>query len=351
MPAHAILPLFAASSSVVPFISVIVPILNEEACIERLARSILDQDYPAEHYEILMADGGSTDRTLEILARIDPARRIRVLRNPGRTAPCGLNVLIDQARGDIVTRIDGHSFIASDYLRQIADLMSSTGASVVGGPVLMHADTAFQTALVEALYSAVAVGSVPYRTLKARAHVASLQTGSFRREVLSRVGRFDESLAVVEDLDLNTRIRKAGYELLLDPAIRFWYVPRGNLRQLWRQIHTVGRVKLRVLRKHPEIFKLKYVLPTTLVLALAAALVASVVGWRLRLPWVQGTGLAFIASYTAVIAGFALSRVPVLGLNAVRLMAIVPTLHIGYGTGFIRGMIDAARLARSRAHA
>jgi cellulose synthase/poly-beta-1,6-N-acetylglucosamine synthase-like glycosyltransferase len=314
-----------------PFVSIVVPVLDEERTIERLARSLLEQDYPRDRYEIVMADGGSTDRTLEILRRIDPEGRIRVLPNPGRTAPAALNVAIAAAAGEIVTRVDAHSWVAPDYLSRIVAVMEETGEKVVGGPVLMAPDTPFRRALVEALHAKVGVGSVPYRTLRERAYVESLQTGSFRREVLDQVGPFDEALAVVEDLDMNTRIRKAGHRLLLDPSIRFWYVPRPDLRALWRQIWTVGLVKARILRKHPDIFKIKYVLPSTLVVALAASIpVAFVAPWALALP----------AAYVAAVLGFALTRVPRLGAGAARLLAILPTLHLGYGLGFLLGALE-----------
>ena len=315
-----------------PYISIVVPLRNEERYVERLLRSLLDQDYPAERYEIIVADGGSTDATLEILARVDPGGRIRVLPNPGRTAPAALNVAIAAAKGEIVTRVDGHSFVAPDYLSRVVAVMEETGESVVGGPVRMHADTPFRRALVEALYAPIAVGSVPYRTLSSRTHVASLQTGSFRREVLDRVGPFDEALAVVEDLDMNTRIRKAGFTLLLDPSIRFWYLPRASLKALWKQIYTVGLVKARILRKHPDIFRFKYVLPTAFVLAMAAAAIAVVLGFA--------AGWAVLLGYAAVVVLFALTRIPRLGAGALRLLAILPTLHIGYGLGFLSGATE-----------
>jgi len=211
---------------------------------------------------------------------------------------------------------------------------------VVGGPVRMHADTPFRKALVEALYAKIAVGSVPYRTLGTRAHVESLQTGSFRREVLERVGPFDESLAVVEDLDMNTRIRKAGFRLLLDPSIRFWYLPRPSLTALWKQIYAVGLVKARILRKHPDIFKWKYVLPSLFTIALGGA-VAAMVSRTIGAPRpVVYAGVAFVATYAAVVVGFALTRVGRLGVGAARLLAIVPTLHIGYGLGFLSGATE-----------
>ncbi len=312
-----------------PFISIVVPIRNEEATIERLTRSLLDQDYPHDRYEIVMADGGSQDRTRALLAAVDVEARVRVLDNPGRTAPAALNVAIAAAKGDIVTRVDGHSFVAPDYLTRVVTVMEETGESVVGGPVRMVADTPFRRALVEALYAKVGVGSVPYRTLTKRAHVESLQTGSFRREVLERVGPFDESLAVVEDLDMNTRIRKAGVKLLLDPSIRFWYCPRPSLSALWRQIYAVGLVKARILRKHPDIFKWKYLLPSAFLVALCGSIVLSMTG--------SLAGMAFPLAYAIVVLGFAASRAPRLGVGAARLVAILPTLHVGYGLGFLAG--------------
>ena len=312
-----------------PFISIVVPIRNEQATIERLARSLLDQDYPHDRYEILMADGGCTDRTRDLISLVDVEARVRVLDNPGRTAPAALNIAIAEAKGDVVTRVDGHSFVAPDYLSRIVAVMEETGESVVGGPVLMHADTPFRKALIAALYSKIAVGAVPYRTLQTRAHVESLQTGSFKKEVLDQVGPFDEALAVVEDLDMNTRIRKAGFNLLLDPSIRFWYLPRPSLGALWRQIFAVGLVKARILRKHPDIFKWKYVLPSAFVLALGGALVLAATG--------AIAGWVFLAAYAVVISGFALSHAHRLGAGALRLVLILPTLHIGYGMGFLSG--------------
>jgi GT2 family glycosyltransferase len=240
-----------------------------------------------------------------------------------------LNVAIAEARGDIVTRVDGHSYVAEDYLSRIVAVMEETGESIVGGPVRMLADTPFRKALVTALYSKVAVGAVPYRTLQTRSYVESLQTGSFKRAVLDRVGPFDEALAVVEDLDMNTRIRKAGYKLLLDPSIRFWYLPRPTLRALWGQIYAVGLVKARILRKHPDIFRWKYVLPSVFVSAQAGALLAAAMG--------ATVALALPLAYAIVVSGFALSRAPGLGAGALRLLPILPTLHVGYGLGFLAG--------------
>jgi cellulose synthase/poly-beta-1,6-N-acetylglucosamine synthase-like glycosyltransferase len=328
-----------------PLVSIVVPLRNEEAHIERLARSLLDQDYPKDRYEILMADGGSTDATLEILKATDSERRIRVFANPARTAPAALNALIAASRGDVIVRVDGHSYVAPDYLRRIIEVMNETGESIVGGPVLMEADSSFRRALVEALYASFAVGSVPYRTRRERCYVPSLQTGAFRREVCERVGPFDESLAVVEDVDFNTRAARAGYRLLLDPSIRFWYIPRPSIGSLWRQIHGVGRIKVAVLAKHPDIIKMKYLIPAACVVMLLVAAVVLLAGLASRSPRLVLIGGSFPLMYALLVAGFALSRIRAIGVAAFWLLAIVPVLHVGYGTGFLLGL---ARLPRWR---
>ncbi|MGE0448467.1 MAG: glycosyltransferase family 2 protein [Vicinamibacterales bacterium] len=341
-----------------PFVSIVVPLLNEQGHVERLMRSLLEQDYPQDRYEILVADGGSTDATLSILKATDTSRRVRLFSNPDRTAPAALNALFRASRGDVIVRVDGHSWVAPDYLRRIVAVMEETGEAVVGGPVLMDPDTPFRRALAQALYASFAVGSVPYRTTRQRGYVPSLQTGAYRREVWAAVGPFDESLAVVEDVDYNTRVARAGYRLLIDPSIRFWYIPRDSPRALWQQIHGVGRIKVAVLAKHRDIVMPKYFVPSAFELALAASLAARVSGGAAGAAEAAGlivpgaaagarragvAGSVLPLGYSVLVLGFAASRLRAIGGAALWLLVIVPVLHVGYGTGFLAGL---ARLAR-----
>ncbi len=107
-----------------PFISVIVPVRNEEAFIESTLRQLLAQDYRADRFEILVADGCSTDRTHEIVADMQTHfPQITLLDNPGRLSSAGRNVAVEASRGDLIVLIDGHCEIDNpDYLRRtVAD--------------------------------------------------------------------------------------------------------------------------------------------------------------------------------------------------------------------------------------
>src|SRR6185295_19565335 len=96
-----------------PFVSIILPVRDEERYIERCLYSIARQDYPRGRFEIIAVDGGSTDRTAEMIARFGAEYDVdlRLLANPRGTTAAGLNVALAAARGEVVVRIDGHATI------------------------------------------------------------------------------------------------------------------------------------------------------------------------------------------------------------------------------------------------
>src|SRR5687768_18600840 len=93
--------------SMQPRVTIAMPAYNEEKFIEACITSVQAQDYPRELIEILVADGRSTDRTRDILARLAAADpRIRIVDNPARLQAAGLGLIVKQATGDIVVRMD-----------------------------------------------------------------------------------------------------------------------------------------------------------------------------------------------------------------------------------------------------
>src|SRR6476661_4918813 len=109
----------AGEREVFPLVTVIMPVRNEEKFLRRCMDSLLGNDYPPGRLEILVADGMSNDRSREILAEYSERFPfIRVLDNPGRIVPIGLNEAIRQAKGDIIVRVDAHTVFAPDYIRQ-----------------------------------------------------------------------------------------------------------------------------------------------------------------------------------------------------------------------------------------
>jgi glycosyltransferase involved in cell wall biosynthesis len=104
-----------------PSISVLIPTLNAAKVLGSCLRSIANQDYPAEKIEIIIADGGSTDKTLEIAKRY----RTKIYQNPLKTGEAGKAVALRQARGELVVLIDSDNILPEkNWLKKMVEPFS-----------------------------------------------------------------------------------------------------------------------------------------------------------------------------------------------------------------------------------
>src|SRR5687767_10577494 len=159
-------------------VTIAMPSFNEEHYIEACIASVQAQDYPAELIEILVADGRSTDKTREILDRLSAADpRVRMIDNPARLQAAGLGLLVKEATGDIIVRMDVHAEYAPDYVRRCVETLERTGADNVGGAQRAKARTPFQRALCAALASPLGVGGAKYRSSSAEGFVDTVFLG------------------------------------------------------------------------------------------------------------------------------------------------------------------------------
>lgn len=319
-----------------PRVTIAMPAFNEEHYIEDCIASVQAQDYPRELIEILVADGGSTDRTRELLARLAAADpRIRVIDNPARLQSAGLGLVVKQATGDVIVRMDVHAEYAPDYVRTCVETLERTGADNVGGAARAKAKTVFQQALCAALGSPLGVGGARYRSADAEGFVDTVFGGAFRRRVFETVGLWDPGAITNEDAELNQRILDSGGQIYLSRHIVAYYFPRDSFAGLAKQYFRYGRGRARTLLKLGRFPTVRPLVPF-LVVSGAAALVLFPPLWPLA-------PVAF-ATY-ALATGVEAVRVGgKLGLAAIpRVWAIFPVLHVSHGTGFAAGLVQYLR--------
>ncbi len=323
-----------------PFVSVIMPIRNEAGFIEKALRAVLDQDYPRDRMEVLVVDGMSSDSTREIVAQIQHRfASLRLLDNPGRIVPTGMNIALREAKGEVVVRVDGHCEIAPDYVRRCIEHLQEDGADGVGGPIETIGESYLARGIAVAMSSPFGVGGAAFRTIEdRRMYVDTVAFPAYTREAIDRAGLYDEELVRNQDDEYNYRLRKLGGRILLVPDIRSRYYSRSSIKSLWRQYFQYGFWKVRVMQKHSRQMRPRQFAPPLFVAALALSLVLSIIPQTrlvgsLALAGIGGSYLVanLLASLvTAARQGW--SYLPVLPLAFV-------ALHTGYGLGFCVGLI------------
>jgi glycosyltransferase involved in cell wall biosynthesis len=326
-----------------PFVSILVPVRNEERYIERCLYSIAAQTYPRGRFEVLVIDGESDDHTREIVARFaaESTVDLRLLGNPARRTAPALNIGVDAARGDVIVRIDGHASVAPDFIARSVQALADTGADCVGGVLESEGDTWLGRAIAAAMSSRFGVGGAAFRT-GGEGPADTVAFGAYRRDVFARAGRFAEDIDKGEDDEFNYRLRDRGGVILLVPGIRARYTVRGDLPGLWRQYFGYGRAKPDVLRRHPAQAQPRQLAPAAFVAVLTSSALLAIVGRT-------GVFKSVLAVYagTATIASLALAL-----RHGWRLLPPLPAvfacLHLAYGLGFIAGLLGLAGRILSR---
>ena len=324
-----------------PTIDVVMSTFNEERYIDRCMEAVRGQDYPRESVRIWVVDGGSSDRTVELLERHAAADdRIVVIADGERiNLPAALNVAIERSDGELVAKVDAHGYPERDFLSRAVEVFTAGGASVacVGGRPVQDGETPFGRALALARTSPVGVGGSGYGETSEHSLVDTVQCGVYRRDVLEAVGSFDPTMNFGEDEELNWRIRRAGHDIVLDTSIRFHYVTRPSWSAAYRQYRNYGGSRVRVVRKHPEYLRAYHLVPAAAVGGGVLLAAAGVVSRPARRVFAAGAG-----AYAAIVAAAALALDP---RQAARVALAFVALHAGYGIGMLR---EVLRLGPSR---
>jgi glycosyltransferase involved in cell wall biosynthesis len=216
-----------------PFVSVIIPCRNEEKYIEECLSSLLKQDYPKEKLEILVIDGMSKDKTREIIKKkFGKYPLIRLLENPQRFTPFGLNIGIKEAKGKVIVRMDAHAKYANDYISRCVDCLKEHKVDNVGGAMktLPGSNTLIAKTIALCLSHPFGAGNSYFRIGSKKPQlVDTVFGGCYRKEVFEKIGLYNEKMIRSQDMEFNLRLKEAGCKILLVPDITSYYYSQPTL--------------------------------------------------------------------------------------------------------------------------
>lgn len=320
-----------------PFFSVIVPVYNRPAEVADLCESLLAQTDTG--FELIIVEDGST---VDCRATVDAARARGLdaayfyKANEGRSI--ARNYGLEHARGDYFVFFDSDCVIPPDYMATLRAALREKPLDCFGGPDAAHESFSdVQKAINYSMTSFLTTGGIRGGKVQLEKFTPRTFNMGYSRAVYERVGGFREMFS--EDIDMSTRIRRAGYTIgLIRPAC-VWHKRRVDFRKFFRQVYVFGMSRITLKLLYPDSLKAVHLLPAVFVLGtLALVLLGIFVSpW-----WLLPLGL-----YFAAVFGCAWAVTGSLKIALLALPASIIQLG-GYGLGFLKAFFTKIILRRGR---
>jgi succinoglycan biosynthesis protein ExoA len=315
---------------------VVIPCLNEAQHIRGLLQRL---KVPAERLDmqIVVADGGSADGTLDILGEAAAANpRIHILHNEKRIQSAAVNLAIAQFgdNADYFIRLDAHGDYPEDYCDRLIEEARSVGAASVVVAMATKGSGLFQEAAAFAQNSKLGNGGSKHRQGGKGRWIDHGHHALMRVEAFRAVGGYDETFSHNEDAELDHRLGAAGYRIWLTDKTVMTYYPRSSAHALFRQYFAYGRGRAMNLVKHRTWPKIRQMLPLAVV-PLVGGTSLALIHWTAALPVVAWAGLCIGYGVLMGIGQRSLSGL-LAGLPAM-------IMHLGWSAGFWAHLIGSRR--------
>jgi glycosyltransferase involved in cell wall biosynthesis len=320
-------------------VAIIIPTLNEERFIARCLESVLAQTFDASQMDIMVLDGGSTDQTVSIVEQMAAQYpNIRLITNPKRYQSAAFNLGVASSDAPYIIRLDAHVIYDEQYIAHCIDLLRNHPEyGNVGGicEILPQNESLIARANALLNHLKFGIGGADFRVGTQAQGTDSVPFGAFPRQVVEQVGGMREDLARGEDNEYNSRIRKAGYIVWLDPSIRSTYYARPTLGSSCKQMYANGVSIGQLFYIDRQAIGLRHLVPLAFVLALTGSALLAIFSIY---------GLYLLA---AVLGAYILAALAA-DIDACRkygweYIFILPVLffcvHVSYGVGTMVGLL------------
>jgi len=241
-------------------VSVIVPVYNAEKTISMCIESLLNMEY--SNKEIIVVDNGSTDKTVEIARKYN----VKILSERRRNSYIARNTGVREAHGEIIAFTDADCVVDKFWCKNLVKHYYREDVGGVGGPILPYAwpyISYYPTNIIEKFAVMSHKTAFPdhssmskkYHELRRKNNVLHSGTiytanASFRKDILVRLGGFDEKFFSGGDIDLSYRILKSGYKLIWDNDAVVYHIPRASFKGLLKQFYRYGTACAPLVKKH-----------------------------------------------------------------------------------------------------
>lgn len=335
-----------------PFVSVVIPTRNEEKFVGETTESILEQGYTGE-YEIILADGRSTDKTVEIIKEYIEKypNKVRLYDNPGMNSSTGRQVGIDHAKGDYILIFLCHSLMPKNYISTLVDYMKKypdidcVGTDYIG---FGYENNLFRKAVDKVTSSFLAgAGLLSNRRGKIdkEKFVTSTAFCLYTKDVIKEI-KFDPNFVFGQEFEFNYRLKKLGKRMLYTPKVKAYKYDRWSETpsKLFKTFFMAGYARMLITKKHPSSFRIIHTIPTSFIFFITIMPLLSLLNSNFLIIYVVG-----LLSYIATVLSFSLKfTIDEKNLKYLLLCPIIYLgIHVSFGLGYIFGIFKNRFLGRA----
>lgn len=322
-----------------PFVSALLVTRNEKDYIRMSLMSLIEQTYPKDKYEIIIVDGGSTDGTLDVIKVLQDTYNsesfsISVVPNPQKILATGWNIGIQSAKGDYVVRIDAHATAEKDFVEKSVETMQRVDAVCVGGKLTSKSLNGEDDVISYVLSSPFGVGNSSFRVSEEEGYADTAVYGLYKKEIFEKAGYFDEKMVRNQDIEMHSRIKKAGGKFYFNPEIKCTYYTRNTVKKMLKQAYGNGQWNMVLLKRGSGALSIRHLIPFLFVLGVIGSVI---LGFLHPLFWY--IGIAVVLLHLALGLYFATKKT-----KNIKQVIIMPflfiSLHFAYGLGYIRGIFN-----------
>ena len=312
---------------------------NEANAIDGLFKDISLQEYPHEKIEVVFVDSMSTDATHDKMEEFKNTDYgfldVKIVRCEKHNQAYSWNAALKTATGDLIIRVDAHARIPNNFVsRNVYNIRR--GENVVGGgrPNISSNVSSWKLTLLAAEDSLFGSSIAGYRRpASEKEYMDSLFHAAYKREVIRKVGGFNEDLGRTEDNEFHYRIRQAGYKLCCCPDIISYQHSRNTLKKKKKKKYANGKWIGLTVSVCPGCLSSFHFAPFLFVIALLFCIVSAALGQPLMLYILLA--LYGMFDFVNSVSCFAMKNIQP---QFLLLPLIFPLLHISYGLGTVVGL-------------
>lgn len=245
-----------------PFIDLLIATYNEEKNIEECIAAVLNQTYSISNIKIYIIDGGSTDKTLDIINKIaDVNKNITILSNPEKFQAFAWNKAIQLSNSPYISIISAHSIIAADYVKKAIEILQNNEIALTGGHMVAKGSGNVSSAIAKLHHSKFGIGVSKFHDVSYEGFVDTVYTFNLRRETIIKNGLFNTLLLRNQDIELAGRIRKNGGKIFLSSSLDAIYIPRNNISSFVKQYFKNSKFLFETLAFTNSALSLRHFIP------------------------------------------------------------------------------------------